>query len=276
MATADFVKHGSVDNPARNSGRYISTAFSIAVGDLQARYARSALGIFWFFATPLAYFAIYYVVFGLALRVGWSSSTHHSQKGSVSFFIGLAVYLLFADLIQSSLNLFDIKRMLIKRIPIPLWVLWLANVFRALLRAAVFLSIAIGFAIVNGSLSLPGLLLVLPAIFLTILFCGAASLALAAFAPFMGDVREPASVAMRLVFYITPIAYPVSMLPDKFQNVVWLNPVTHMVEMIRNALLWDTLGDVKHVLSFGCATLLLIVVSVWIFAKLKQYIPDKV
>jgi lipopolysaccharide transport system permease protein len=275
MASADFVTHGSVDYRGRNFARYISTAFFIAVRDLQARYARSALGIFWFFATPLAYFAIYYVVFGLALRVGFGSSAH-SQKGGVSFFIGLAVYLLFADLIQSSLSLFDSKRMLIKRIPIPLWVLWLANMFRALLRAAVFLFIAVGFALFHGSLSLPGLALAVPAILLMIVFCGAASLVLATFAPFVGDVREPASIAMRLLFYITPIAYPVSMMPEKFQNVLWLNPVTHMVEMVRNALLWDTLGDAKHVLSFGCVTLLLVMVSLWIFANLKQYIPDKI
>jgi lipopolysaccharide transport system permease protein len=250
------------------------------VRDLQVRYARSSLGIFWFFATPLAYFAIYYVVFGLALGVGWSSAhqtSHlHSQKGGGAFFIGLTVYLLFSDLVQSSLNLFDAKSSVIKKLPMPLWVLWLANVFRALLRAAVFLVIAICFVPLTGTLSLPGLFLAIPAIALVVIFCAALSLVLVSFAPFMGDVREPATIVMRLIFYMTPIAYPVSVVPEKFQTWLWLNPSTHMVEMVRNAILSDSLGDPRHVLSFAAATLFLVLISCWVFRNLKQYIYDKI
>jgi ABC-type polysaccharide/polyol phosphate export permease len=116
-------------------------------------------------------------------------------------------------------------------------------------------------------------LLLMPA--LMVLTCGLALL-LSALQVFIRDVEQILSQALSVLFYATPILFPMSIVPDWLAQVMQLNPLGHVTEPLRN----NWLGQTPFVwLDAGLAWLLAMICLVagrWIFLRLSPYFEDMV
>ena len=254
-------------------------AWDLARRDLSAKYRRSALGWVWLILTPLCLLGIYSLVFGHIFGINWNIP-HLGGTMSVGFalpfFVGLSVYLALSDVVNTSTVLFASKRTYVVKSPFPLWVLWLANLLRAAVHAGVALLLVLALAMLQQRLTLVGLGWMAIGLFCCGVFVSGLSLLLAALGPFIGDVSEVFRLLLRVLFYATPITYPMTLVPQPYRDWMWINPLASMVELLREPIVFGQMPPV-HVLGLlFVSSLLLFALALWVFQRVKGVISDVV
>jgi lipopolysaccharide transport system permease protein len=257
----------------------IRLAGDLARRDLEAKHKRSLLGWLWLVITPLCLLGIYSLVFGLGFGVTWHeilADGEHKVGFGLPFFVGLVIYLLFSDVVNSSTVLFVSKRTFVVKSPFPIWVLWLANLIRAAVSGGVAFVLVLFMALVEQRLTWVGTGWMLLAMVNIVVFITALSLLLSALGPFIGDISEAIRLLLRVLFYATPITYPLSMIPSEWRDWMWLNPLTCMIEPLRSAIVFGTAHDYWYMMIFWIVSLLLFAFSFWVFNRVKGVVSDVV
>jgi lipopolysaccharide transport system permease protein len=256
---------------------YIRLAAEMAIRDLKDKYRRTHAGGLWFVATPVASLCIYWVVFGYIFSVQWHDPSTKEPVGfMLPFLAGLLFYLFFSDVVLSSSTLFVSKRTYVVKSPFPIWVLWLGNLFRAGAHLLVNLFILMIVVVLEHRLSFAGIGWLALTVFSSLIFLAGLSLILSCLGPFIGDIGEGARLGLRLLFYAAPVAYPLMVVPQHIRRWLWLNPLTHIIEPVRNALVFNATPDTLLMSAFAITGLGLCGLSLWMFSRLKGVIPDVV
>ncbi|MFK7699178.1 ABC transporter permease [Pseudomonas caspiana] len=255
----------------------VRLAWDLARRDLQAKYKRSFLGIFWMLLTPLCLLCVYTIVFSGILKISWNEPGSTTSVGFVlPFFIGLSVYLLLADIVNSSTTLFSSKRTYVVKSPFPLWVLWLANLMRAYVHGIIYAAIVLVLCLIYSVLSWQSIAWSLVLLIPIVALISSTSLILSVIGPFIGDISEAVRLLMRVLFYAAPISYPLSLAPETYRFLLWLNPLTVIVEPLRNALVFGHGPSVIVLSLLMAAAVILIVFSKWLFNRIKGVVADVV
>lgn len=210
----------------------------LAWADWRKRYQGSALGLAWSFLQPLAMLAVYAFVFGTVFQSRWDVPVTGTRPGFALFlFCGLILFNVFAECVQKAPTLLTANLHYVKRIVFPTEVLAVSMTASALLHfgaqalvLAVWAGAAAG-AFPLGFLWLP--VLVLP---LALASLGCAWF-LAAAGVFMRDIGVMAGMLTPAVFFLTPIVYPLSAVPERLRPLILLNPLTPLVEAARETVL---------------------------------------
>ncbi len=192
------------------------------------------------------------------------------------FFSGLAIYLFLSDIVNSSTVLFVSKRTFVVKSPFPIWVLWVSNLLRASVHALVLLALLLGLALFQQRVSVIGLAWFFVGVGLCAVFLCGLSLLLAALGPFIGDISEAMRLLLRVLFYATPITYPLTMVPATYREWMWLNPLTCMVELLRSPLVFGQMAPPLVMLGFALVSVLLLLLATWVFTRVKGVISDVV
>ena len=264
-------------NLRADQSRMIAIAWSLCAKSLENRYARSALGPVWLVLTPLAMMALYWCVFSIALGVTWPPSSGRDSVGYiVPFMAGFAVFMYLSDVASTSLNLFVARRNYVRKSPVPLWVLWLAGFMQSTLVGGVNLAILFGLVVIQGGLTLTGVLGAIPVILLIVLVMAGFSLAMSLIGPFAGDIANGMAVVLRFLFYGAPITYPLSIMPAVVQPWLWLNPLTPLVELLRETLAFGQLPQLVPFVVMGALGSTLLLLATWLYGRLSHAVRDVV
>ncbi|MBL8475550.1 MAG: ABC transporter permease [Methyloversatilis sp.] len=254
-------------------------AWDLARRDLIAKYRRSIIGSAWLVLTPLCLLGIYSLIFGRIFGVTWEPPMAHGGVSAgfvLPFFVGLSIYLFLSDIVNSSTVLFVSKRTFVVKSPFPIWVLWVSNLFRATVHAIVLLVLLLGLAFLQQRVSVTGIAWFFLGVGLCAVFLCALSLLLAALGPFIGDISEAMRLLLRVLFYATPITYPLTMVPTAFRDWMWLNPLTVMVELLRAPLVFGHMAPLGVMSGFALVSVLLLCLATWVFSRVKGVISDVV
>lgn len=259
------------------NAQWVRLAADIAIRDIQARYKRSLVGIAWIVLNPIAMLAIYWIVFAVVLKVTWRDPVTNQTVGFVlPFFAGLVFYLFFADVVVSSANLFVSKRNYVMKSAFPIWVLWLANLIRAGVTGLINVIILLLIALSEHGLSLAGLFWIVITLLIGALFASALSLLLSCLGPFIGDIGDAAELVLRVLFYTAPLTYPLEFVPESFRSLMWLNPLTHVIEPLRRAVVFSRAPEPGLLVMFTVSAALLLILSTWVFQRTRGVIADVV
>lgn len=257
--------------------RSFGIAWSLCIKSFETRYARSALGLIWLALTPIGTICLYWGVFGLILGVKWPAEVGSTSPGYiVPFMAGLTIFLFFAEMVSRSLAVYVSRRNYVRKSPVPLWVLWLADFMGATIIGAINLTLLIVLALIYGRLTAAGLLWSVPIVVLIIALFGGVSLLLALIGPFWGDVANSVPVVLRFLFYTAPITFPLSQVPDRFQHFLWINPLTALVEMLRGSVVFDTGPPPLLLVSLTAAALAIAAFSAWLYGRVADAVRDVV
>lgn len=209
-------------------------ATALTLRSLRVRYRATLLGQVWWVARPLAMGVILWFALGKVLRVG-------VEDYPLFLTAGLYPWFWFESTVAAAANVLVSNRGLIRKAVFPRLVLPLTSVLAGAIQFAYTLPVILLFAAASGRT--PGLawFVALP-VLLTVqllLLMGLAPL-LASLNVFFRDVVPLVEVIVRLLFYGTPVIYPLSRVPDEFQPVVMLNPMTSLIEGWRDMVMTDT------------------------------------
>lgn len=237
--------------------------------DLRTRYKGSWLGFLWTFVNPLLQLLVFSVMFSTILRM-------NVDKYPMFLFVGLLPWIFFANTTQASTGLILAHANLVKKIYFPRVVLPLAATTAGLINLVLSLFVAMA-ALWLYHIPLGISLLALPLI-MTVQYCFtlAFSLILSALNVYFRDLEHIWTILTMAWFYLTPIVYPVNMVPDRFLAFYFLNPMTTMIMAYQDVLYhgimpqWYGLGRVMSI------SLVLLILSLILFNHLERGFAEEI
>jgi len=206
--------------------------------EVLGRYRGSIMGLFWSFFNPILMLTVYTFVFSVVFQARWGEGGTSKADFAIILFAGLIVHALFAECINRSPGLILNNVNYVKKVVFPLeilpWVAMGSALFHATVSVVVLL---IFFAVVHGFLNWTALLLPLVLLPLIVLTMGL-SWFLASMGVYVRDVAQVTGILTMVLLFLGPIFYPVSALPEEYQTLIHLNPLTFIVEQARAVLIW--------------------------------------
>ena len=243
--------------------RYRFLLWNLISRDLKVRYKRSVLGLLWAMINPLLTMAVLLVVF---MRLFRFEIEHYA----VYILAGLLLWSLFSRGTSVAMRAVLDNSGVRRQIYIP---------------ASVFVAAAVGSALVNLLFALVPLLILTLAngvppqltwlylpfpILQTTLFAFGVGLILAALAVFFADMLDIYEVVMGAYFYLTPIIYPISILPPLLVRLQLFNPVRYLIDAFRLPLIDGVLPSPTNVLISTAAVLALTAAGWSLFTRLSD------
>ncbi len=222
----------------------------------------SALGWLWELLHPLATVLVFTFVFSVVLQVRWDAA---GLAGETSAFVlmmlaALVPFTIFNDTLARAPTLLTKQPNLVTKVVFPIEILPVATMLVALVPASV---LALGVVVIHAATARaisPTLWLLPVALLPTILLTLGLAWLVAALGVFLRDVGQVVQVVVgRLLFFLTPIFYPASAVPEPFRLVLDLNPLTYLVEDARRTLV---LGQTPHWPAYAVLLALSLVVAI--------------
>ncbi len=191
--------------------------------EVKARYRSSVLGYLWTLLNPLLLLAVYWLVFTQYTRAVAIESY------AVFFFTGILPWLwLSSSLIHGTTSIAQ-GGALITRVCMPPQVLPAVSVLSNLVNFLLAIPLALGAAALAGRPPSPALALLPLAIAIELVFLYAVTVFLAALAVRFRDVTFLVQNLTIIWFFLTPVAYPIDQLPERWRWLATLNPATSIV-----------------------------------------------
>jgi len=200
--------------------------------DFKIRYQNSILGYVWSLLKPLLLFIILYLVFTKFLKVGDSVPYY-----PVYLLLGLLFWNFFVEVTVSSVQSIVGKGDLIRKINFPKYVILLSTVASALINFALTSIVVIIFMIAEKVPVSWQALLLIPLIIELILIALVVGFFLSTAFVRYRDVSYIWDVAIQAAFYLTPILYPLSRIPNKYAKLMILNPFAQVIQDARYVLI---------------------------------------
>jgi len=215
-----------------------SLAAALIKREVIGRYRGSVLGILWSFFNPVLMLTVYTLVFSVVFKARWNAGSDSKTEFAMVLFAGLIVFNLFAECFIRAPSLILTNINYVKKVVFPLEILpWVAlgsALFHALISLGVWL---VAYFILFGPPHVT--VLFLPLVILPLLlFILGVTWGLAALGVYLRDISQFVGIINTVLLFMSPIFYPASALPEKFRNLLLLNPLTPAIEMTRDVLFW--------------------------------------
>jgi ABC-2 type transport system permease protein len=210
-------------------------ARTMAVSDFKLRFFGSALGYLWQLVRPLLLFGVLYVVFTQVIRLGGDVELY-----PVALLLGVVLYTFFAEATGGALGSLVERESLIRKVEFPRHAVPLAAVLTALMNVGLNLIAVLVFLLAaGGSVRLSWLELPLLVLALAVFTAGLGMLLSALFVRYR-DVKPIWDVALQIVFYGSPIFYPIDVVEERSElaaQLMMLNPFAAIIQQARHAFI---------------------------------------
>jgi len=196
--------------------------------EFQLNYQNSMLGAAWTIINPLAMIVVYTVIFSKVMKTRLPGN---AGTFSYSIFLcsGLFTWNLFVEITCKTQNIFITNANLIKKLSFPRITLPVVVVLNALINFLIGFSLFIIFLIITGNF--PGwvFISILPVITLQIIFSIGVGIILGILNVFFRDVGQLYSVILQFWFWLTPIVYSPTIIPEKMRLGLKVNPMASIM-----------------------------------------------
>ncbi len=240
----------------------------LTISDLKVKYQSSVLGFAWSMLNPLLMMLVLYVVFSNVFK---TTQSHFA----LYLLIGIVSWRFMANGTTFAMSTIVRKSSLVTKIFIPRQVLVLASVLSSFISSILEFLVLIPLLLILGAGISPYILLfpLIHVIFFMIVY--GISLILASLYVYYRDLNQIWDVLIQIGFFLSPIVYPLATVPPQYMQYYMLNPITIIIQMYRDVLLYHSLPslyDVAISLSFGIA---LILIGSAVFGRLERRFAEE-
>jgi len=241
--------------------------------DLKAKYAGSAIGLFWTVILPISTIAIYYVFFALVLKV---KIPELPTTAGYFFYLlaGLLPWISLSEALNLSANSLISQSSLLKQTVFPIEILPLVPIFTSLLPQIFGTIIYIGLLWKFNCLKPIGLLYLPILLCFQIILTSGFGYLFSALCAIYRDFVQIVNVGLQLWFYLTPILYPESMVPAKFRWILAYNPLTWLVRCYQNLFIKGTVAT-SDLIILGVSSFAIFILGSMVFSLLKPGLTDE-
>jgi lipopolysaccharide transport system permease protein len=248
--------------------RFRTLFWGFVSNDIRGRFAGSVGGFMWSLLTPLANLLIYIFVFSVVLDLRLKPMETGTDSFAVFFLAGMLPWLAFSEALNSSTDLFLGRANLITKVAFPLELLPLTGL------VVPFFFNGLGFVMYLAYLVWKGYAHVgwcwLPVVIgVHMVFTLGLITLISSLTVFLRDIKQFVGIFISLWFFLTPIIYPLSMVPEQYRWMITLNPMYPFIDLYHQVLLQ---GSVSYpMLGSGMALATLIFVGGMLVFERSRY-----
>lgn len=200
--------------------------YNLVHRDLTVRYKRSLVGALWTMLHPLLLVVILVMIFSALFRF----AVPHYETYLLS---ALLPWTFFSQTTVAAMAATAWNGALMKRVRVPKSIFTLSTTLSGLANLGIAYIPLVAIMLILGVPIRPATLFVFVSVAILAVFTYGLSLGLSALSVYFVDVREMYAVVLTALLYLTPIIYPMQIVPERYQPIVRMNPLFHMIELAR-------------------------------------------
>lgn len=243
--------------------------------DFQGRYAGSLFGFVWSLVQPLWLLLLFTFVFSTVMKVSPVGDVR-TKYFAVFLFGGLLPWMALQEGVLRSSTAITDNASLVKKLRFPSEILVLAVILAALLHEAIAAVIYLLVLAFVGELSWGGLPLLLIAVPLQVGLTLGLGLLASSLHVFFRDTAQILALLLNAWFYLTPVVYPLALVPEGYRRWLELNPLTPLVGLYRQAFLGGSPTLVPGTGGLAVVIAVLLSLGFWLFRRLKRAFADEI
>lgn len=236
--------------------------------DIRVRYAQTVLGMTWAIINPLISVLLLYFVFGVVIKVDTQG-----VPPLLFSMAGICSWNYFSRVVGEAGGSVIGAQSLVKKVYFPRLVIPLSKSFSALIDLCIVLVILGGMMIIYKVPLHWQTLMIIPFTLLAVLAGIAFGIWVAALTIRFRDFTHILPLVLRIGMFLSPIAYGATLVPAAYKWAFYLNPLTGIIEGFRWALFNTPLDPVTVWMSV-IMIIIVMIIGVWYFLKMDQYIAD--
>jgi ABC-type polysaccharide/polyol phosphate export permease len=233
--------------------------------ELRVRYRRSLIGFAWTMLQPMLMMAVLHVAFSTIFRF-------NVDNYPVYVLAGLLFWNFFSQSIISSMNSLRVNAGLIQKLPVPKSVFPLAVVISGVINLGLALLPLFALLVATGHPLRPALLFLPVSVLIAAIFTLGAGLLLAPLAVFFHDIVELIGVLLQIVLFLTPIMYPMAIVPERWVWIVRFSPVRSILEVFRDPIFYGKIPPASHLTVAALLAIALFALGAFAFSRTSRRI----
>jgi lipopolysaccharide transport system permease protein len=238
--------------PFQVGWRYRALVLQLARREIEARYRGSLLGLLWAVVQPVLLLAVYTFVFGTIMKLRWTVGSESGGEAIVDvsrghfallLFSGLIVFNIFGECTNRAPGLLRDHTSFITKMVFPLEVLPWSMLLVALFNAAIASGVLAFFHILLFGLP-PATAWLAPIVVLpTIAIVLGLSWLLSSLGLYIDDTRQAVGLLVTMTLFLSPVFYPLTIVPEAYRALLYANPLTAGIEAVRGAFFFGILPE---------------------------------
>lgn len=228
--------------------------------DIKIKYRRSVLGVLWTVLNPLCMMVILSIVFSNIFKFDIENFPLYILSGQV-------IFNFFSDATTSSMTSILFNASLIKKVYVPKYLFVLARIVSSFINLVASLCALLVMMVASrAELHWEIILSVIP-LTMVVGFSLGIGLILASLTVKFRDIMHLYAVFTTGLMYLTPVIYPISILPETIKKLVMLNPLTNYLTMFRDVMFNHMIPGIGEMTIGLIEMILALVVGLWVFYK---------
>jgi ABC-2 type transport system permease protein len=248
---------------------YREMLFSMVKKDLRTRYRGSFLGFLWTFINPLLQLIVYSIVFSTIMRM-------NIYNFAMFLFVALLPWIFFSTSITQSTTIVMANSNLVKKIYFPRIILPISVALTGFMNM-IFGFVIVFIALIIFKIQLSASIILLPIVMINeLLFVIGLNIVFSALNIFFRDLEHILGIITMAWFYLTPIIFPVTMIPDKYLKLFFLNPMTSIILPYRDILYYGLWPSKKSLLLVFLMSLCFDIFAFIFFDRLQRRFAEEI
>lgn len=256
--------------------RYRGLMRHLIYREIHGKVTGSILGVGWLVVQPLLLLGMYTVVFGVFMKSRWDTQGEGIAYFALALFPGLLVFNIFSECVNRAAGLVLQNPNYVKKVVFPLELLIVPVIAGALIQFFIgFLLWMALVAIVQGGVSWAVLLVplyLMPFILLIAGLCWA----VAAMGVYFRDLTNIIPLMTQVLMFMSPVLYPITNVPLALRPLLYLNPLTLVVEAVRGSGMKGGILIPPEYLAYSVGSFALAWVGIKVFNGLRPGFADVV
>lgn len=248
---------------------YREMIVSLTKRDLKSRYKGSVLGFLWMFLNPLLQLCVYTIVFSTIMRMD-------IEKFYLFMFVALIPWLFFSSCLSAGPGVIFSQQDMVKKIYFPREVLPISFTLSQFVNMLLSFIVVFAAVIISRVTINPIALLYLPIIMLIEFVLGlGVTYIVSALTVYFRDLQYVMGIISMAWMYLTPVIYPVDMVPEQFVDLFYLNPMTAIVIAYRDILYYGRVPEIRTLTNAVIMGVVVLVVGQFTFSKLQRHFVEE-
>lgn len=240
----------------------------LVLREIKARYKQSIIGYAWIILNPLIQLLVFSFVFSVIFKFPTGNVPY-----SIFLFIGLLPWIYLQTSLAASSSVLVDNSTLIKKVNFPREILPYSVILAKGVDLFFSLILLVAFMLFYKVPLYPSVIFVIPLLFIQITLMTGLALFLSSANLFYRDIQYLSSLILMTWMYLTPIVYPLSLIPKNYIWLYKLNPLVGVIEGYRSAV-FNQPFDTGTILWSTASSLLIFLMGFWLFKKSEKVFAD--
>jgi lipopolysaccharide transport system permease protein len=237
--------------------------------NIKVRYKQSLLGAAWSILQPLSATVILTLIFSRFVRVPTDGIPY-----PIFYYSALLPWTFFAAAVSSGVTSLVSNMNLVTKIYFPREILPLAAILASLVDFLIASLIFVGMIILYRIPLSPSFVTVPLILLIQLTLVTGIVLFTSALTVFYRDIRFVVPLGLQLWMYMTPIIYPLSMVPERFRSLYMLNPMAGVIDAYRRVILQGEWPQMNYLLLGAAVSIALLIVAYYYFKRAEAVFAD--